>query len=71
MISVPRISTNRQAIANVDALRANSTGLASAGFMMAFFGSAWWGWGVGDIQGVFHGETVAFFSYWHVQLFSW
>jgi len=37
-------------------------GLASAGFIMAFFGVAWWGWGVGGIEGVFFGETAVFFS---------
>ena len=57
MSSVPKSS---QTIANVNALRANIRGLASAGFMMAFFGAAWWGWGIGGIQGAFPGETVAF-----------
>ncbi len=48
-------------VAPVDALRANSMGLASAGFMMAFFGAAWWGWGVAGIRGTFPGETAVFF----------
>lgn len=61
MSSVPQVSKSSQTIANVNALRAYIMGLASAGFIMAFFGAAWWGWGVGDIQGVFPGETVAFF----------
>ncbi len=61
MASVLRVSATNQPITTVDALRANSMGLASAGFMMAFFGAAWWGWGVGGIRGVFRGETVAFF----------
>lgn len=61
MLPVPRVSPHRQVFANIEVLRANSTGLASAGFMMAFFGAAWWGWGVGGMQGLFHGETVAFF----------
>lgn len=61
MVSVPRISRSGQAIVNVDALRATSMGLASAGFMMAFFGAAWWAWGVAGIRGVFIGETAAFF----------
>lgn len=61
MVSVPQVSQSNPTIANGDALRANSMGLASAGFMMAFFGAAWWGWGVGGIRGVFRGETMAFF----------
>jgi len=61
MISAPQVSKSNQATANVNALRANSMGLASAGFMMAFFGAAWWGWGVGGIRGVFPGEAAAFF----------
>ncbi len=61
MVSAPQVSKNTQAIANVNALRASSTGLASAGFMMAFFGAAWWAWGVGGIHGVFFGEKAAFF----------
>lgn len=61
MLSVPQISKSSQMTENVTALRASVMGLASAGFLMAFFGAAWWGWGVGGIQGVFPGETVAFF----------
>ncbi len=61
MVSAPQVSKNTQAIANVNALRASSTGLASAGLMLAFFGAAWWAWGVGGIQGVFFGEKAAFF----------
>ena len=48
-------------MSDVNILRANLRGLASAGFFMAFFGAAWWGWGVGGIQGVFPGETVIYF----------
>lgn len=62
MSSAPQVSKSSQIIANVNALHDNIMGLASAGFLMAFFGAAWWGWGVGGIQGVFVGETVAFFS---------
>ncbi len=61
MVSVPQISRSGQAIVNIDAVRANSMGLASAGFMMAFFGAAWWAWGVGGIRGTFPGETAVFF----------
>jgi len=61
MSSVPQVSKSSQTITNVSALRAYIMGLASAGFIMAFFGAAWWGWGVGGIQGVFLGETVVFF----------
>lgn len=61
MSSVPQVSKSGQITTNVNELRASILGLASAGFMMAFFGAAWWGWGVGGIQGVFLGETVAYF----------
>ncbi len=61
MSSVPQLSKSSQTITDVNALRANIRGLASAGFFMAFFGAAWWGWGVGGIQGVFLGETVTYF----------
>ncbi len=61
MPSRPQVSKSSLAIANVNVLHANIMGLASAGFMMAFFGAAWWGWGVGDIHGVFPGEMVTFF----------
>lgn len=62
MSSVRQVSKGSQIIENVNALRDNIKGLASAGFFMAFFGAAWWGWGVGGVQGVFAGETVAFFG---------
>lgn len=61
MPSVPQLSKSSQAMTDVNALRATIRGLASAGFLMAFFGAAWWGWGVGGIQGVFLGETVTYF----------
>jgi hypothetical protein len=47
---------------NIEASRPMIKGLASAGLMMAFFGAAWWGWGVGGLQGLFEGETIAFFT---------
>jgi hypothetical protein len=62
MSSVRQVSRSSQVTAHVNALRANIIGLASAGFLMAFFGAAWWGWGVGGIQGVFTGETAVFIS---------
>lgn len=62
MSSILQVSKGNQTITNVNGLRANVRGLASAGFMMAFFGAAWWGWGVGGIEGVFPGETVAYGS---------
>ena len=62
MSSTPQVSKSSQLNTNVNALAANIRGLASAGFIMAFFGAAWWGWGVGGIQGVFPGETVAYFA---------
>lgn len=61
MSSVSQVSGSNQAVTDLNTLRASMKGLASAGFLMAFFGAAWWGWGVGGIQGVFRGETVAFF----------
>lgn len=51
-----------QTIPSVGYLRTRIKVRAYAGFALAFFAAAWWGWGVGGIQGVFPGETTAFFS---------
>ncbi len=61
MSFVTQVSKRNEPFTDVNELRANIIGLASAGFMMAFFGSAWWGWGIGGIQGAFLGENVLFF----------
>lgn len=56
------IPTRNQIFTSISALRTQIRGRASAGFLLAFFGAAWWVWGVGGIQGLFSGETVAFYS---------
>lgn len=61
MSSVDQVVKSSRTFVDADTLRASIKGLASAGFFMAFFGAAWWGWGVGGIQGVFRGETEAYF----------
>jgi hypothetical protein len=55
-------TTRNQIFTSISALRAQIRGRASAGFLLAFFGAAWWGWGVGGIQELFSGETAAFYS---------
>jgi hypothetical protein len=62
MSSASPLSKRSQTTATVHVLHANIIGLAAAGFIMAFFGAAWWGWALGGIQGAFSGETGVFFS---------
>jgi hypothetical protein len=57
-----KITTRNQLVSSISALRTQIRGRASAGLLLAFFGAAWWGWGVGGIQGLFSGETTAFYS---------
>ncbi len=61
MSSADHVAKSSRTFVDANMLRASIKGLASAGFFMAFFGAAWWGWGIGGIRGVFRGEIVAYF----------
>jgi Family of unknown function (DUF7010) len=61
MSSESQVFRSSQTITSVSALRAAIKGRTSAVYFLAFFGAAWWAWGLAGIQGIFPGETAAFF----------